>query len=456
MKFYDPIYGRLDLPDYTKKILLHPSFRRLQHLRQLGLCYLAFPGGNHTRFEHSIGAFHIASLLTENLLDSGVGNSKERARLAILIRVAALCHDIGHGPFSHMSENILIALGCELTHEEVGAAIIQFELCDALSVLSEYDISPEHIASIITKTHHPDLSSISDSAISIISSDIDVDRIDYLLRDSHYSGFDYSRQTLMNDLQNMWRFDCKNGDFTCELTSEGVRTAESILMLRRDNYRRVVFNSHHMSATAMFEKAMLSAVETPKSALCTRIQETIASSKSWKTSGPNQQDLDSVKQMYSLLDFEALDLLESSSSDSNYLISRIRQGKVHEPVFSLSWEEIHHSARQEISKKKGPSSIFLFRRWCESHVADTVKIDEKHIAISIAPLKFPSPLLFGIQGGKTLHDASELSRFLAYDSLKQYHIEIYVDVVIGHAKIEEIKGVFINMFQHGTTSFHQQ
>ena len=138
MEFYEPLYGRIPVPPEYEGIIDSKYFRRLQYLRQLGLCYLSFPGGNHTRFEHSLGAFHLAGIVAERIMRSGVGSIDDRVRLGHIIRLACLCHDIGHGPMSHMSENVLLGLGAKLSHEEVGASIVSDGLEGALSPFDRF------------------------------------------------------------------------------------------------------------------------------------------------------------------------------------------------------------------------------------------------------------------------------------------------------------------------------
>lgn len=123
----DPIYGFIIPSETELKIINTSLFQRLRRIRQLAMAYLVYPGANHTRFDHSLGVYHLACLMTEKLLPQREYDEKRR-----IIRLSALLHDIGHGPFSHISEDILDKYSGvtndsskEKTHEKITAKIIQ-------------------------------------------------------------------------------------------------------------------------------------------------------------------------------------------------------------------------------------------------------------------------------------------------------------------------------------------
>src|SRR6185295_18116505 len=104
--FNDPVYGFITIPNQLILDLLdHPYFQRLTRIRQLGLTYLVYPGALHTRFHHALGALHLVSQAIETLRSKGVRITEEEAEA---VCIAVLLHDIGHGPFSHALENVII------------------------------------------------------------------------------------------------------------------------------------------------------------------------------------------------------------------------------------------------------------------------------------------------------------------------------------------------------------
>ena len=136
-KIRDPIYGFIYFNDFERKFIDHPFFQRLRRIKQLAMTDYVYPGACHTRFEHSLGVMHLASEMFDkivsndkniSMLDENNGITKESLeRHKQIIRLAALLHDIGHGPFSHVSDSIFPKNpdGKGLTHEEYSAAIIQ-------------------------------------------------------------------------------------------------------------------------------------------------------------------------------------------------------------------------------------------------------------------------------------------------------------------------------------------
>ena len=200
--FFDPVHGKIRIEEPFSKIVETNWFNRLRHLRQMGLCYLAFPGGNHTRFEHSIGAFRVASFVIDGIRELGNINDDDFSIINGIIKYSALCHDVGHGPFSHMTENVLNSLGLKVTHEEVGASIIKFFLND---MINKYDgVSFTDVSSVLLKKRS--VNRLVNMVIDLVSSDLDVDRIDYLCRDSYYTGFwtTYRGINIKTDLKSMF------------------------------------------------------------------------------------------------------------------------------------------------------------------------------------------------------------------------------------------------------------
>ena len=162
----DSIHGNLPLNEFEVEVLDYPQLQRLRRVKQLGFISLIYPGANHSRFEHSIGTMHLASKLAEQLeLDD---HDKD------LVRMAGLLHDTGHGPFSHVSEAVF-----DVPHEELTGFIVkESSLADKLS--EKFDT--QEIVDIINGKGRLG---------PIISGELDMDRMDYLIRDSHYTGVAY-------------------------------------------------------------------------------------------------------------------------------------------------------------------------------------------------------------------------------------------------------------------------
>lgn len=183
----DPLYGFMGLDDTELSIIDSSTFRRLHRLKQLGQAYVVYPSANHTRFEHSLGVCHLAGRVAGEL---GLGGEQQR-----VVRLAGLLHDIGHGPFSHLFEEVLASAS---TGE--GDAVTDHEAVSRMIVRADPGISgilggdAEKVACILEHVRVPGWSARDSSlAAEIISGPLDVDRMDYLRRDSYHLGVSYGR-----------------------------------------------------------------------------------------------------------------------------------------------------------------------------------------------------------------------------------------------------------------------
>lgn len=166
----DPVYGFIKIPyDIIFDLIEHPWFQRLRRIRQLGLTYNVYPGANHTRFQHAIGAMHLMGLAIDVIRSKGHQISEEEARA---VTISILLHDIGHGPFSHSLENSLIR---NTSHEAISLMMME-ELDKAFK-------GELQLAITIFRNEYP-----KQFLHQLVSSQLDMDRLDYLKRDSFFTG----------------------------------------------------------------------------------------------------------------------------------------------------------------------------------------------------------------------------------------------------------------------------
>lgn len=447
MEIYDPLFGKINIPSLFEKTINSKWFRRLQELRQLGLCYLSFPGGNHSRFEHSIGTYYLSTIIGEGILEStAIAKSEHKERLSYLLSISALCHDIGHGPFSHMTENVLIGLGAKISHEEIGAAIITHMLNEELKEFNNWGITPELIGGIISKDDRDDPYALC--VMGLISSDVDIDRIEYLHRDLHYSGVDSVKYSPELDLAQNWILKRYGERLFFELTGSGVTYSEKILFLRRNNYQRIVYESRHMSATSMFEKAM-DYVFKSSSWLGEKLNEIINIEFDWKEEAAVRSNFDNLWELYGITDFQAINLINDSCSEAKYLIQRIRRGRLYETVRKYGWSDLHYLSKQAILRIKNNKSAFTFRRKVEKYLADNNDVEQFHITVNIAMCSIPKPLTVGVEGGNILAERSALGYFFANDQIQQYKIEVFVDNEIDSISKDKILKLSDSIFTEG-------
>ena len=221
----DPIYGFISIPsELIYKIIEHTYFQRLRRISQLGLSYLVYPGAHHTRFHHAIGAMHLMQKAILVLKNKGVTiNELEEEGLLIAI----LLHDIGHGPFSHALEHSLVN---NISHES-----ISIEFMKELNSIFKGKLS---LAIKIFQNKYK-----KKFLHQLISSQIDVDRLDYLNRDSFYSGV---AEGIVNSTRIIDMYNVFNGNLVVDY--KGIYTIEKFLLSRKLMYLQVYMHKTVLSA----------------------------------------------------------------------------------------------------------------------------------------------------------------------------------------------------------------
>lgn len=221
----DPLHDHIAFDEFALELLDTPEMQRLRHVRQLGTAYLVYPSANHTRFEHSMGVFHLAEQALENLdVEGGLRDE---------VRAAALVHDIGHTPFSHNVEQV-VADHVGVEHDEVD------DLLDGEvgRVLDRHGVEPDRVADLIQG---------EGKYGQLVSGELDVDRMDYLVRDAYHTGVPYGT---IDSRRLVLELDYVDDELV--LGEGNVQTAEALLIARALMHPTVY--NHHV---ARISKAML-------------------------------------------------------------------------------------------------------------------------------------------------------------------------------------------------------
>ncbi len=239
----DSVHGHVRLGTVAAEMVDTPVFQRLRHIKQLSTVRLVYPSANHTRFEHSLGVYHLACGALEGFdLDPDAADH---------VRAAALLHDVGHGPYGHQTEGI-IRRETGRDHDDIAWLLTDADR-EVCQVLERNGLDPDRVASIIA----------GDGALgTLVSGELDVDRMDYLVRDAHHTGVPYGTVDtgrLVNELRLLG--DGTRGAPTDPANAElvlaegNVPTAESLLVAR--SLMNAVVYRHHVSrvAGAMLERA---------------------------------------------------------------------------------------------------------------------------------------------------------------------------------------------------------
>lgn len=249
---HDPIHGSMKLKGLILELVKTPEFQRLRNIRQLGLAYLVFPGANHYRFEHSLGTYHIAKRLTQE-----IELEKDEA---MLLQIGALLHDIGHGPFSHTFEQIYKHYVKEYDHMHLGQNIVlgNIDIIDGEieerrfipDILDEYGYSPREVAELMLGKYKKRYLS------QMLHGDVDVDQIDYLMRDAHYTGVAHG----IIDIERLLKV-LKVYNEELVVDEKGVEAVEGMMVARSLMYSRVYFHHTVKIAEGMLTRALEFALE---------------------------------------------------------------------------------------------------------------------------------------------------------------------------------------------------
>lgn len=234
----DPIYGYIELEKgfeikeaQNPGLVDLPFFQRLRFVSQTPGVQYVYPGGFTSRFIHSIGACHLAGEMC--------GNIGLEERICKKVRLAALLHDIGHGPFSHVFDDFLESIGDKRTHEKLGKEILKLSAVKELIEGTEYNFSIDEISEIawgVEEGKRPK-SSYYHIERGIISGWFDVDKLDFLMRDSHFAGVEYGRIDVSRIAKNLTIFDNK-----LALDKRALIALDQMYIQRENMFKAVYFH----------------------------------------------------------------------------------------------------------------------------------------------------------------------------------------------------------------------
>lgn len=339
----DPIHGDIKLDGLFLDLIEAPEIQRLYNIKQLGFAHLVFPGAHHTRLEHSLGAYYMASQAAEKLnLDK---DEKE------LVACAAILHDIGHGPFSHTLESILRET-LNVDHVDLTEKLIfgEHEIYDkkekefigspsVFDILTKHSIDQKEIIDIIRgKTHKkPYLS-------QLLNSSIDVDQLDYLIRDAYYTGVAYGMIDIERFLQTLIINDNK-----LAVRKKGVGVVENILMARTLMYSSVYFHKTVRIAELMLSKAI----------------EMIKDTEPFK--------------FFKMTDAELINDLKKMGSFQHEIATRLKYRELFKQAYAVSESNLDEKGINAIQRLDDVK----FRRKKEQELEELLSIPSGHVIIDV-------------------------------------------------------------------------
>jgi HD superfamily phosphohydrolase len=229
----DPVHGFISIPsERIFDLIEHPYFQRLRYIKQLGMTHLVYPGALHTRFHHALGAMHLMGLAIETLRNKGheISDEEEEA-----VTIAILLHDIGHGPFSHaLEESIVVGI----SHEDISVMLMN-------SLNKQFNGQLDLAISIFDDTYHRHF------LHQLVSSQLDMDRLDYLNRDSFFTGV--SEGVISSDRIIKMLNVC---DDHIVIEEKGIYSIEKFLIARRLMYWQVYLHKTVISAELLLSKIL--------------------------------------------------------------------------------------------------------------------------------------------------------------------------------------------------------
>ncbi|MEI7471517.1 MAG: HD domain-containing protein [Chitinophagaceae bacterium] len=350
----DPVYGFITIDDeLIFKIIAHPYYQRLRRINQMAMAHLVYPGAVHTRLHHSLGAYHLMYNALAELKSKGVDISWEEDQAA---KVAILLHDIGHGPFSHALEHVLI----EGMHHEAISLLIMKELNQQLEGKLQMAID------IFTNVHPKKF------LYQLISGQLDVDRMDYLSRDSFFSGV--SEGVIGYD-RILKMLTVHNGELMIE--EKGIYSVEKFLVSRRLMYWQVYLHKTVICAEQMLQRIIKRAKyikATTNSILNKFINEPISTV--------------TLEEFCGLDDYDVLAVIKEWSHHPDLVLSTLCQGIINRQLLKVQFsataidvqilENKTASAASKLNLSLEDASWLVFTG---EAVSSTYNFEDEHIHI---------------------------------------------------------------------------
>ena len=247
----DPIWGYITVPHELVGVVDSEDYQRLRDISQLGHVLLVYPGARHSRFEHSLGVFHLAGQFVRQLLESTPSPDLTIDDVRVLL-AASLLHDIGHYPFSHLLEEMQAFF---VDHEERGRQIIQDPSTEVHQALVTTGIDPARVANVIDYQNDSVSIPREDLRLAhILSGTLDPDKVDYLLRDARYCGVPFGESVNRDRLIGSITYD-PHGERPA-ITYKGVSAVEALIFTSYLMYRNVYWHHAVRSANAMFKRGV--------------------------------------------------------------------------------------------------------------------------------------------------------------------------------------------------------
>ncbi|MEN0048315.1 MAG: HD domain-containing protein [Bacteroidota bacterium] len=329
--FNDPVYGFVNVPyGIIFDLVEHPYFQRLRRIKQLGLTHYVYPGALHTRFHHALGALHLMTQTVEVLRGKKVEISDEEAEA---VMIAILLHDIGHGPFSHTLENTLI----NVHHEEISALFMQ-------KLNEEFNGKLDLAIQIFEDQYEKKF------LHQLVSGQLDMDRMDYLNRDSFFTGV---HEGVIGYDRIIKMLNVVNGELVVE--EKGIYSIEKFLIARRLMYWQVYLHKTVLSAEQMLIRLLKRMKVCAKKGAKLKVSESL---KFFLTQNFTAQEFHSnrdelLKHFAALDDYDIIATAKAAISYEDRILSFLADSIINRRLFKLRLknEKFEKESVQYVRKK---------------------------------------------------------------------------------------------------------
>jgi HD superfamily phosphohydrolase len=369
--FNDPIYGFITIPNaLIYDLVQHSYFQRLRRISQMGLSYLVYPGANHTRFHHALGCMHLMQKAVEVLRFKEVIISPEEENA---LYIAILLHDIGHGPFSHAMESSIVE---DVHHEEISLLFME-QLND------EFNGQLSLAIQVFKGDYHRKF------MLQLISSQLDMDRMDYLKRDSFYSGVSEGNVNSERLIQMM-----NVVDDVLVIEEKGIYSVEKFLMSRRLMYWQVYLHKTSLVAELILTKILKRAKELTERGIILPCSEPLLFFMQNKVN-LETFDTQTLALFAQLDDFDIISALKSWQNQEDFILSTLSKMIINRDLLKIkltndkvSMEELliqkeRFSIQNNISLTEANYFIFKgkIKSQAYSKVAEPIRILNKDLTI---------------------------------------------------------------------------
>ncbi len=331
----DPIYGFISIPNaIIFDIIEHPYFQRLRRISQMGLSYFVYPGAHHTRFEHALGAMHLMQETIKILKAKSIAISKEEEEALLL---AILLHDIGHGPFSHTLEDSLVT-NCK--HEEISLLFME-------QLNKEFEGKLSLAIKIFRGEYHRPFFN------QLVSSQLDIDRLDYLKRDSFYTGVTEGN---LNTERIISMFTVVDNNLVVE--EKGIYSVEKFIVSRRLMYWQVYL--HKTSLVADY--ILVTILKRAKELISMGVGVRCSASLNYFLSQKEEYSFDTktLQKFSEIDDYDIIMAIKQWMNHEDTILSSLSKSLIHRKLPKIKIQDTHFSTAEiDIIKKEVSTRLDL-------------------------------------------------------------------------------------------------